>query len=512
MKKYIHIKLISLLLGCLMLASCGDSFLEMSPTDRQEAGKPATEEAIKSFLAGAYQPMLFDSYAGGNYNSIVLMSDLRSDDIFKGGGDLTDQVVLYKVSQFTTNGRETLSGLWSVFYNGLARSNNLLDACSMAVNVKDEDLAVYTAEGHFLRAYYMHLLWKFFGNVPYFDKALEEPYVAKQYTADEIYEIIMADIAIAEKDKVLDMNTMGNSKFQSRASHAALLMLKARVVLYQKDASRYAEITKDMAEIIKSGKFDLFDNFATMWEETNEFCVESIFETNQLPEGKTWGNAWQGYGTNLPAFISPNGLLDPNKIFKGGWGFAPVRKTTYAIFENGDKRRDASINYWDASNYSPRFQDTGYFLGKYAAREGYNPEPGDVDLNYSNNLRIFRYAETLLNYAELVKMHGQAEVNGVTAQSCLDKVRSRAFGANKSIPATAENIKLERRREFVGEGMRFWDLVRWGDAERVLTEDIDEYSTKRTFQDWMKHLPIPQEEIDKTKGSEFPLEQVGNWN
>lgn len=76
---------------------------------------------------------------------------------------------------------------------------------------------------------------------------------------------------------------------------------------------------------------------------------------------------------------------------------------------------------------------------------GYNPQ-GDVDLNYANNLRVFRYAETLLNYAEMIVIHGQSAVGGLTAQAALDQVRERAFGEAKSIPATAENIKLERRR------------------------------------------------------------------
>ena len=97
-------------------------------------------------------------------------------------------------------------------------------------------------------------------------------------------------------------------------------------------------------------------------------------------------------------------------------------------------------------------------MAKYAARQGYNPQ-GDVDLNYANNFRLFRYAETLLNYAEMIVMHGQSPVGSLTAQTALDMVRERAFGESRPITATAENIKLERRREFVGEGMRFWDIV-----------------------------------------------------
>ena len=234
-----------------------------------------------------------------------------------------------------------------------------------------------------------------------------QPYMTKQLPADSIYNKIMKDVDFACVEGRLPMKATGGDI--GRASRAAALMLRARVVLYQKDESRYPQITNDMATIIKSGEYELFEDFDAMWEDENEFCKESIFESNQLPEGKGWGNAWSGYGTNLPAFISPADLKDPDGVFKGGWGFGPVRQSAYDMYEPADKRRDGSINKWDDGLYTPRFQNTGLFQRKYAARVGYNPPPGDVDLNYCNNLRIFRYAETLLNYVELVKMHGQSD-------------------------------------------------------------------------------------------------------
>lgn len=502
MKKYILIFTITLL----GLTSCGDDFLSSKPTDSMLDGQPAVEEQIKSYLASAYQILLFDSYANNNYNSLPLMADLMSDDIFKGGGDAGDQHQLYLVSLFSCTPNEIPEGLWSIYFAGIARCNNTLIACDNAVDVPDENLAQYKAEAHFLRAYYTHLLWKFWGNIPYFTEPLSAPlYMAKQMKADEVYVEIMKDIDAAYGN-ALPMNYTKSDANVGRVTKAAVMMLKARVVMYQNDAARYAEVTKDMAEIINSGKYKLMDNFATMWLNENEFCEESIFESNHLPEGKTWASGWQGYGTNLPAFISPNGLNTGSNVgdFKGGWGFGPVRKTTWKIFENGDQRREGSINDWTDVDYTARFQDTGLFLAKYAARVGYNPN-GDTDLNYDNNFRIFRYSETLLNYAELVTMHGQAEIGALTAQSCLDQVRKRAFGTDNSIPATAENIKLERRREFVGEGMRYWDLVRWNDAASVLTESLPE--STRTWTINKKHLPIPQLEIDKTAGTEFALEQ-----
>ncbi|MHB9055374.1 MAG: RagB/SusD family nutrient uptake outer membrane protein [Paludibacteraceae bacterium] len=513
MKKFKYLILILTLVG---FTACGEDFLTNATTERQAAGAPATEGAILSNLASAYQILLFDSYAANNYNSIPLMSDLRSDDIYKGGGDAGDQHQLYLLSLYTSTPQESLDGLWNIFYSGLARCNNVLQACDNAVNVTPEKVEQYKAEAHFLRAYYMHWLWKFWGNVIYFEEPLTTPpYMTKQKTAAEIYDIIMKDI-----DYASGKNEKGNDRLpmkvassdKGRVSKAAVLMLKARVVMYQKDTKRYAEVTKDMAEIIKSNQYSLFNDFSKMWLDENEFCSESIFESNQLPEGKTWSSGWQGYGTNLPAFISPNGLNTGNKTgdFKGGWGFGPVRVATWNMFEDGDTRREGSINHWEASQYTARFQNTGYFLAKYAARVGYNPQ-GDVDLNYCNNLRIFRYAETLLNYAEMVVIQGQTPVDGVSAQDCLDKVRERAFGGPKPIPATTESIKLERRREFVGEGVRFWDIVRWGDTS-LLTENLTDFNSERTWKDYCKYLPIPQSEIDKTKGTEFALEQNPGYN
>ena len=262
MKKYTNLLIIILLAA---FVSCTDDFVTNSTTERQAAGEPATEGAILSNLAAAYQILLFDSYADNNYNSIVLMSDLRSDDIFKGGGDAGDQHQLYLLSLFTTSPEENISGLWSIYFSGIARSNNVISACENAVGFEtDADikkLNQYKAEAHFLRAFYTHWLWKFWGNVPYFEAPLTEPpYMTRQYTADEIYAEIMEDLDIATTDGYLPMKTSGSNA--GRISRAAALMLKARVVMYQKDQSRYGEVTAEMAEIISSNAYSLMPDFS----------------------------------------------------------------------------------------------------------------------------------------------------------------------------------------------------------------------------------------------------------
>ena len=498
-----------------VLTSCGDEFLTAHATHQGEAGAEATESAILSYLTATYQPLLMDSYANYNYNHILLLSDLRSDDIYKGGGDAGDQSWMYHMSLFQIPASESPSGIWSLYYTAIARANNTVLAIDNAVGFDSDAakarLAGYRAEALFLRAYYLHHLWKLFGNIPFFTEPLEDPFMAPQKSADEIYACIMQDIADAETaagqaGNEFPLYTNGSAK-QARANLAALYMLKARVVMYQNEKEKFSEVASDMAKIITSGRYTLI-GFDGLWtgSDDNDFTAESIFETNQVSDGKRdWGSAWTGCGTNLPAYISPNELADP--VFCGGWAFGPVRQSTWDMYEPGDVRREGSINKFADGTYGPRFQDTGLFQKKYAARTALRSPIGTVDLNYPNNLIIFRYAETLLNYAELVGVLGATASSGVTPQDCLDEVRSRA--GLGSIPVSKDNIKAERRKEFVGEGMRFWDLIRWGDAATVLTENDAAHQSVRTFDPSKdKYLPIPQSEMSRTAGTgEYELKQ-----
>ncbi|WP_075602664.1 RagB/SusD family nutrient uptake outer membrane protein [Saccharicrinis aurantiacus] len=493
------------LAAVIAFTSCSDDFLTVTPTADQEAGGPATEGAIMSNLTACYQILLFDSYADFQYNSVTLLSDLRSDDIYKGGGNAGDQAVLYRVSQLNPTANETPQGLWNIYFAGLSRANGAIISCENAVDVNEETLNRFKAEAHFMRAYYVHWLWKFWGNIPYFTGNLDAPYMAPQYSADEIYAELIKDIDFAIADDKLPITTTGAEA--GRASKAAAMMLKARIVMHQKDESKYAEVLADMQTIVSEGGFVLAD-YADIWGRDGQFGSESIFEANHEADGKSWGGAWSGFGTNYPAFISPNeltgtDLLSGSEEYTGGWGFGPVRSETVAIFEEGDERLAASINQFEAGTYTERFQNTGYFMAKYAAREGYNDAAYDQDLNYENNVRIFRYAETLLNIADLITIQGVAATGSMTAQDALDAIRMRA--GLDPISATVENVKLERRREFVGEGVRFWDLLRWGDTN-LITENIPDFSSERTWDDTRKWFPIPQPEIDKTEG-EFKLVQ-----
>ena len=267
--------------------------------------------------------------------------------------------------------------------------------------------------------------------------------------------------------------------------------------MYQNDESRYSKALQGMQAIISSGQYALNPDYANLWEESGEWCSESIFEINyeDANNERGWSSPLAIGGTVLPTLIAPNSWPGGDGWDGGdGWGFLPVRVETYDMYAEGDVRRDATC--WDVRGvtYTERYQDTHIWLAKYRPFTENNKDAGfDNNLNYNNNYRYYRYAETLLNAAELSVRTGSGN-----AATYLNEVRTRAGLDN--IDATIDNIIEERHLEFVGEGKRYWDLVRTGLAASVLVPDQYGYRTN-AWTASKKHIPIAQAEIDAAQGT-----------
>ena len=149
-----------------------------------------------------------------------------------------------------------------------------------------------------------------------------------------------------------------------------------------------------------------------------------------------------------------------------GWSSNTVTDD-YANFMQGDPRFNATIfnakqlaDNGDIS-YTAGYLDTGYFLNKYMPKTADKSNlPGSTELNFRQNYIVIRLADTYLMEAEALGG------TGARAQALLDAVRARVGLA--SVPVNMQAIKNERRRELGGEGHRWFDLVRWGDATSAL--------------------------------------------
>ena len=138
--------------------------------------------------------------------------------------------------------------------------------------------------------------------------------------------------------------------------------------------------------------------------------------------------------------------------------------------------------------YEKGYQNTGYFVAKFAPlKEFYSTIGGDPVLNYPNDVMEIRLADTYLMEAEAL-VRGGGDMG--KAQDYLDRVRARV--GLPSVPATLDNIYLERRLELATEGHRWFDLVRTGKAATAL-------ASKGFKPNKNEILPIPLAELTNTK-------------
>jgi len=495
-------KYIALCVASLALAACGNDFLEVdNPTAAPIEEYFTTEDALTESLIAAYDPLEWTDWNGSQYSPLTIMSDIMADQIWVGGSDKTDNQHWHMLMNFEASGQYTITNIWTTAYSGVKRCNDVLTYMGWVENLSDDVAKSYEAQVRVLRAYYYSWLWKFWGNIPYFEKNLESPFVCEQIDHDTVYSNIMADLEGAIAIGALPMKCSGEEI--GHVTLAMAYMLYAELAMYQNDNSRLSTAYKYMQEIINSGKYSLYDDYGTLFTEDGEWCDESIFEINYKDDNSVRGWSWSlgAGGTCLPRLISPN-AYSGDGLHDQGWGFCPVRQETVDMFDDADARKDATC--WNAAasgSYNARYQDTGYFLEKYVAYSANCADQiADSDLGFNNNWRIYRYAETLLNAAELALTYGSAS----DAKTYLNLVHQRSLDGE--VEATLANIKEERRLEFVGEGKRYWDLVRWGDAATVLVPDEYGYRTN-SWSESKKYIPIPQSEIDATAGTKYPLTQ-----
>lgn len=518
MKKF---KLYSLGAVALMLGatSCGDDFLTVDPASSVSIdGYYTTNARIMESAVAAYDPMKWYDYFSG-WAPLSLVSDAMGDDLYVGGGSTTDQAQIHLISQFKSDPRNNIDGAWSASYSGINRSIRLIDNAK-ASNLSDVDKNLYIAEGRALRSWYYLTLWKFWGNIPYYEENLTFPYIAEQLSADAVYAKLVVDLEEVLDSKVFPMKQP--DEWAGRLTQAAVAMIYADFVMYQKDQSRYAKALAYMKEVIDSNKYNLVTNYDDLYLIDKEWNEEIILDVNYIAKGgkRGWGDANVTGGTVYPEMIGIDGLSG-SPDFVGGWGFGAVSKEGYDAFEEGDKRRDVAILNMDkyikekaaegiTVTYGGRYQNTGFFLRKYLPRPGgTDGNVADAALNWDNNLHLYRFAETLLNAAELALETGDAGY----AKTCFDRVRERA--GLPSVAATKDNIIKERRVEFVGEGKRYYDLVRSGQATSVLkpgggvvlqnkatlTYGGQAIPERVQWTENKKYLPIPQGEIEAAKGT-----------
>ncbi|UPQ76326.1 RagB/SusD family nutrient uptake outer membrane protein [Chryseobacterium nepalense] len=510
-KRFIYKSVSVLMLAGIGLGSisCNNSNLE----DVQNTGTFDSsnyfqnEEQSYSGLIATYD--MLRKYSGGFENMVTFFNG-ASDDFYSGGGNSSDGAGIQGFSNYSINPVIMPASYWKDYYQGIAKANLLLDRIPNA-NMNDQTRKRFIAEAKVLRSLYYFELLRMFKNIPLVLKPIlvtDDYYNIPQAKPEDVYSQIEGDIISAIND--LPMTIPASNKAElGRITQGSARAILGKIYLYDKKytqaAAEFAQVNGTPGGTSQYG-YKLVTNFADLWAVDNKFTSESILEVMHTNGSNAdwgfWGSGKdEGNSVNQMVGIISYGKVDTSPVVNTapnihkGWGFNPATDNLFA-FMQGDPRLDATIFNAKALvqqnkiTYSPGFRDTGYFLNKYLPRtQDETTLPGVVELNFRQNYIAIRLADTYLMEAEALGG------SGARAQALLDAVRARV--GLSSVPVSMQAIKDERRRELAGEGHRWFDLVRWGDAPAILGS--------RGFTAGKNEiLPIPFNELTNTALKQNP--------
>lgn len=474
--KKLYTPLFVALAALLLVVRCSDDFIDVPSKDQNSEEFFNSQEDYEDALIGAYD-LLQSTYLN------ALLGEIASDNTLCGGESATDVPGFQSVDDMIHDEQNAqLRELWSRMFAGVNRSNYILEFQNKTDFAGKENIL---GQARFLRAYYYFELVKWFGDVPLaVDERLQfgDQFVVERTPKAQVYDQIEQDLTYAAA------NLPVTQPVQGQVTRGAALALLGKVHLYQNE---FDEAATALGQVIASGAYTLAADYASIFEHAGENGPGSVFEVQYTDEeGADWGCLQCSEGNVAVGFTGPRGYNGP--FFDSGFSFnVPVQEAVDA-FEDGDARKDVTIldiEAWNAANGSSStegYEHTGYFNRKYVARKG-DLNIGDANLTNPNNYRSIRYADVLLMAAEA--NNRKANSDDTAALNYVNQVRARASLAplNVSGANLTNAIYQERRVELMGEGHRFFDLVRTGRAAQAINGFV--VGKHEVF-------PIPQIEIE----------------
>lgn len=531
-------KIIYILVAVLAFNSC--DVLDMKPLDKVSDADVWEDSA------------LIELYVNASYNSIYhefgqdMLSD-ASDETYciHNWGNMW---VVQKGEMTSDNvtGVSVKVNYWSKAYSNVRMINVFFDRIDNAP-VETALKNRMKGEMKFIRAWiYANLIWRY-GDVPLITSLFElnQDYKVKRDSYGDCVDFITKEL----DEAISLLPAKSSSEILGRATGDACKALKARVLLYaaseQNNPSHSKEKWEVAAEATKAvldAGYSLGNDYQSVFLEDNDEIIFARYFTQanstdfMLWNGRNGSNGFTGENptqnlvnayemTNgelpylneeLPLKINPASGYDESNPYAGrdprldasilhdGSMWAGRETETW---HGGLDSPESSVGSWNASK-------TAYAFKKFMVE---SIPPAGSSVKPENPWIFFRLAEFYLNYAEIMYELGNEE----QAREYVNKVRARQSVNMPPVTASGEKlrdkIRNERRVELAFEGHRFFDVRRWGIADKTENRDLlamniqkkeDGSKTyevtlllKRSFLEQHKLVPIPRTEIDKSEGS-----------
>lgn len=561
------------------MASCNSFLDEQTPQGTLTDAQVTDPAYVDNMVTSAYAIFstaedINASFSMWNYD--VRSDDAYKGGSSTNDGDVFHQL---EVEQGVLPTNWNLNDMWVRLYNALSRVNTaiaVLEKCDETFALKEQRLA----EMKFLRAYDHFLLKRLYKNVPFvMDTNLSyDEYHAlsnTQYSNDEGWGLIAKELE--EAYAVLPVSQADKGR-PTKAACAAFLAKVYLYKAYRQDDAKSNKVTSinqdDLKKVIEYSDPKIYaaGGYGLEKDIHNNFRPETQFENGpeslwaiqySRNDGSTYGNLNWAYGLIVPNipdvtdggcdFYKPSqNLVNAFRTNADGLPLiADYNEKNYDIYtDSADPRLFLTVGltglpYMFNKNFimdqSAAWSRSGGLYGYYVTLK-HNVDPALLGSylihgSYwasSMNRIVFRYADVLLMRAEAQAQLG----NSADAIALVNELRTRAAGSTQMIadyehkygvtfnckpynvvPSQEETlaiVKMERRLELAMESERFFDLVRWGDAEKVLNAYYAAEKERVTFlsdahftADRCEYLPIPHTQISASNG--HYTQNIGNW-
>ena len=480
-----------------------------------------TDQEVDEALATLYVSLK------SNYYNWWFVKNALSDDAWVGGGSRGDNGELEKLNEYRFGADESMiQALYSGLYTNIYNANLIIDKTDPNTSEKKRCVA----EAKFWRAFCHFELVTLWGTAPVVDHLLQpNEYRPANSTPEQLWACVEKDLNEAISSDALPSKTDVNDQATTiRVTKEVAEAMLGKAYLFQK---KYAEAADMLNRVVNSGKYQLYQgDYSKIVHVATNNCSESMLEIQMRNDpSQQWAQmtmqflmiGWRTDHLNLTGKAA-------SEIATGTYGFMNPRKEVYDAFvadegKDGYRLNNTIRTYQQMQDYGVTLQagasyygNEGYFNWKNRALK----EDCITDASYFQalqyiDLRIMRYAEVLLLAAEANLQNGNAE----EALKDINLIRSRARLAPLTT-VTLDNIKTEKRLELWLECTRYQDLVRWGDAMKVLGKQGEQIpsltakgvswdfkNTDYGFKEKNMLLPIPLKEKELNPN----IKQNVNW-
>ena len=556
--------------------SCSDFLDDQKPQGVLDSDMVKDPSNVDNLVISAYA--VFTTAEDINSSFSMWNFDVRSDDAYKGGNGTSDGDVFHQleIEQGVLTTNWNINDMWVRLYNCISRVNSaisVLETTSDSYQLKAQRLG----EMKFLRAYAHFLLKRLYKNIPFIMDAnlKQEDYNTlsnTEFNNDEGWQQIINDVEYAYSVLPVKQTDKGRP---SKAAAAAFLTKAYLYKAYRQDDPSSNQVTsinrEDLLKVIEysnpdiysAGGFDLEPDFHNNFRPETQYenGVESIWAMQySINDGTKYGNLNWSYGLivpNIPGvtdggcdFYKPSqNLVNAYRTDADGHPFIDTfNNKDYDLTQDADPRLFLTVGltglpYEFNSKYmmdaSSTWSRSNGLYGYYVTlKQNVDPDCGYMVKGSwwgtPMNRIVFRYADVLLERAEA---YAQLNETG-EAIKLVNEIRLRAkqstgmianypsdygvkfnistYNGSYSQEDALKIVKMERRLEMGMESERFFDLVRWGEAEKVLnkyfaeeTNNCSIYGDAHFTANKNEYLPIPFSQVAASDG--HYTQNIGGW-